>query len=256
MHLRKLMLALVIASAALATENEPAYEKLVTEAVEGYQDPWMPIDRPLKGLVVGVDAAGGGAIEADRRRLDDLSLLTAEHLYHLLTRAGGKVVMTRTGDYRLGEDAADATARADMLRDANCDVCISIRYTNDEKSGPITVSGSEELAGHLQAASNEKMAAAVVVAASKPYACEVRFALPQDDQRPARECWDTYQANARMLYDGVALYAASREDADGKPTDEELPMGHREARRLARAIWPEGNLPAERVDWFCKQFAA
>src|SRR4051794_35007136 len=98
-----------------AQENALETTKLINQAIEEFQPAWRPEERELRGLVVVIDPARNGA--ASDRRIDELTLMTGEHLYHLIRMGGGVPVLTRSDDQPMpGSDKGLTHALAEQIR--------------------------------------------------------------------------------------------------------------------------------------------
>lgn len=98
---------------------KPTTEQTIKRAVETYQQPWLPEDAPLRGVVVGVHARGNGAFPIGEGVFpcEDFLLLTAGHLFHLITQAKGTAVVCPA------EPASFVSADA-VFREKKCDVLL------------------------------------------------------------------------------------------------------------------------------------
>ncbi len=266
--------ALLVAAAVVQAVEPPTVNPTVAAAVKDFRPLWSPPSGQLRGWVVGIDPAVAPVTQSTRRLRDDLSLITSAHLYHFVRQAGGQPVLTRPDQTR----AADAD-RADLLADTSCGLCVSIRYAEvggrvfARRGSPNAHPQDGLLAAELSAALRFQLAqpdqhgpvdsgfiealGQVDGAGDIPF-CEVRFGCPPETStiEPAlrKVCFD----NARRLYEGIsqACTQLHRPDPSAKPVPDPLSSssGSR-LERVARSIWPDGRLPNERIDWFCRKFA-
>lgn len=267
-------LFVMLTAAALAQSPEPpALATAVNAAVEDFQPLEPPPRGRLRGWVIGIDPAGADLSRPGGRLHDDLSLITAAHLYHFVQHAGGKPVLTRADHTRV----ADA-GRAGILAEAGCEVCVSIRH---DAVGENVLARRESPELH----SRDALLCAKLSAALGYQLAEPRKAGPSDTsfvealgqldgmsdvafsevhlESPAgisevgpplrRICFE----NARRLYEGISGYCSEPRRPDG--SDKRAPNtiasddGDR-CEQLVSSIWPAGRLPDERLDWFCRKY--
>ena len=274
------MAVLLSAGFAVGDGNPPNIEDVVKDAVASFDPLWSPPRGKLRGWVIGIDPTDDGGSEPDQRLRDDLNLLTAANLYHFVIKAGGRPVLTRADNTRLAESGEPRVrTRVDAVRRAGCHVCVSIRHTRDgETTVQLGAAGArpsdERLADALRGVLGGGMTLADSadadlnfikrVRASAPdpiVVCEVRFATASDDPAidAARRklCLD----RARLLFEGISQYCTTRleraGEGDGAGPVPDMPIAKTSTtlQRLAHTIWPEGPLPIERLDWFCRRFA-
>jgi len=282
-----LFMAVVVGVGPADTKQNKEFGRLATQAIEDFTPNWMPDEKPLRGCVVGINAVGGGASSPQDRVWEDLSLLTAGYLYYMVTYGGGVAVVTRDGDSLLAPGAAeDAKARARLINDRRCDVCVSIRYLGQETGTSVNVvmgfvggpvGPGYEFAEYMKSALNAKLVMAKpkteehhslhdalygddAERVSRTKACEVHFCYAATNEVVRSRPWKVYRPNAQALYEGIARYAQEKLKVPDKKKPSPKPevttkTRPGEAARLARSLWPEGDLPKDRVDWFCGLFA-
>lgn len=265
-----------------AEAGEPPVETTVSIAVENFEPLWSPPARELRGWVVGIDPGGVSPSQPRQRLCDDLSLVTAVHLYHLVLAAGGSPVLTRVDDTRAVDPERSAwERRIDVIGRAGCNLCVSIRC--DEAAGKVVVRAGAVDPRPDDALLAEALGAALGVEPAGPSKrrsgdasfiealrqaegsagialCEVRFGFsPEEATVPAplrKVCF----SNARRLYAGISRFCrarAKRADLSAEPSPiPQCPSSSTDDRlkRLGRSIWPRGRLPDEQVDWFCRRF--
>ena len=126
--------------------------------------PFVPDGRPLQGLTITIDPAGGGAGYgaehaggASAALADDLNMLVAGHLQHHLRRAGAVVHLTRWDDRQVALGDADAATVDDGAPDgetdtvidaiADVDVHVDVDVVVDAEIELDAAAGSEPAAG-------------------------------------------------------------------------------------------------------------
>ena len=265
--------ALMLAAAVAQAAEPPSVDPTVAAAIENFQPLWSPPKGQLSGWIVGIDPAETHLAPPAGRLCDDLSLITAAHLYHFVRRADGWPVLTRRDDTHVGD--AD---RAGLLADAGCGLCVSIRYAevggkvSTRRGSPNAHPQDAALAGELSAALHFQLAQPDPAATNSgliealgqvggaggiPF-CEVCFGCPPGTSTIEPGLRKVCLDNARRLYEGIgrACTQLQRPAASDKPVPDPLSSssGSR-LERVARSIWPDGRLPNERIDWFCREFA-
>ncbi|MFQ5490348.1 MAG: NlpC/P60 family protein [Phycisphaerae bacterium] len=265
------MFVLLLTIAAVGQVEPARLELRVQRAIETYQPVEMPVGNELGGARVAIDpiltpARNGQAAATD------YSLLTATYLYHLVIEAGGTPVLTRTRAEATG--LTHTSGKAALVFDTGCSVCISIRYdeTQVDFPGQVPVPASDDIAAQMRSALGTKYPAVAEPqwgaglsagsAVGPMVGCEVRFNsahLPPDRVGGLRRCLQ----DAARLFDGLVAYyhhtgrplpgaMASHQDHISPVPD--MPVGPMELRlaRMGQALWPDGPLPAERLEWFCR----
>jgi hypothetical protein len=263
--------AMLTATTAAQPMEPPALEAAVRSAIESFQPLWSPPKGQLRGWVVGIDPAGADLSRADPPLCDDLSLITAAHLYHLVRRAGGKPVLTRVDRIY----PADAS-RIEPVAQTGSHLCVLIRYC--ETGASVAVQPGAASAHPDDARLAAALGSALGVESTEPTSADLSLieALRQTDaggdtavsiaqfECPAgtstigaalrKRCFD----HARGLYDGIRRFctgSAKRPDVSGSPVADTLSSNSSgRLERLVHSIWPEGRLPDERVEWFGRRF--
>jgi hypothetical protein len=216
----------------------------IEQAIAEYQPAWLPEDNALRSLVVSIDPCGGGSPDPRVQRLEDLALLTACHLYHLVRAAGGVPVLTRA-DQRPApatEKTASAPAPGGVGQGA-ADLSVLIEIAPGGHGLAADVGGQRvplELPNAARGADGT---------------------LPGNVHRHLAEC--IYRHAARFVQshrDALQQARRERESAGGSAQPEPVPWipglsWEQELIRAARRIWPEGTLPAPKAGWFCDIFA-
>lgn len=282
------LLALSTATVAATPVEDRSGSAAIEAAIEAFVPCQTSKTRELAGVVVGIDPVGGGQSAPNARWVDDLSLFTAGHLYHLVKAAGGTAVMTRADDSRAeGAVPKELDRRMRVVREAKCDLCVSIRY--DGATEAITIRGEEASPGGPSASLAKAMRNALGAKPAGPGAavspktglfdaisqstgasnvpvCEVRFPSPLTGTAPLASARQRCFDNARKLCAGVLEYCAGsppgseievdsgQSDSTSVPNYPARPPSSRVQRRAA-SLWPEGRLPNNRLEWFCRLFA-
>ncbi len=251
-------LTLIVLTTMLITPaqagDDQALNDLIEHAIANGTVPWRPPDNALRGLSVKLVSLGGDAQTAAARAADEMGLLTARSLYHLIRRAGGSASIALT---------PDAGALSEYARDT--DLCIVVRGELWDGDASVQVlrlgggdasDGSRTLAECLSAALGLNSAAEPVgglqVAAPT---CEILYRYPASDQRVHARAYETYEANARAIYEGLVRYVAQTRATGGETTDAPVAELTGKIARRARTLVPDGRLADERVAWFCETYA-
>jgi cell wall-associated NlpC family hydrolase len=250
----------------------------IQRAIEEYQPPWLPKPGGLKGIVVVVDPAGGGARSIEQRRLDDVTLLTGSYLYHLIRHAGGVPLMTRADDRPAPEVGADGEASLQRVCGQHgADLAVAIEFA-DSGDGNVSslVDGrlSRLLARCLAEATGveipgeERLVNESAPPLSAPAA---RVCLSGLGPSASRHDWRVHHRGcAERIYRGVAAFVLAErgelEAARGRRGSAHEAKSARavpylpdlswdeELVQAARRVWPVGNLPIERAAWFCDMY--
>ncbi len=259
------------AASSDASETKPV-DALVRDAIAAFQPFWYPPAGDLRGAVIGIDPLPPAEADAPA----DPAMVTAAYLYHHIGRAGGRAVLTRRERPVAGFDPAD---RAGEVRNAQCQVYVTLRYAAGTTEVTVNVPGnhpaakvSARLANSLAAAldgsevrqadSDDSVAAALSREHVIP-GCTVRLPLPADDARPTA-AGPVYQQHAKALYAGLREFLKPEDAPERAPAEQKEEEGDADRLveqkpskhgRLARGIWPTGQLPADQLDWFCDRFA-
>jgi hypothetical protein len=281
LRLATLSVSLIAAIGGQAAQPPPL-EIVVSTAVENFQPLWLPPPGQLQGWVIGIDPAESRGSDTGGRLCDDLSLLTAAHLYHLVLRAGGSPVLTRVD----ATPAADAggTAwqrRVDIVRQAGCDLCVSIRFDGDDGKAAVRVGAVD--ATPSDAVLADALRAALGVEAAGPggrrpadagfiealrqadgtaaiAVCEVHFGCPAASSKADAARQKACLERARQLYAGIRGFCENAKHPSTRAAPAPVPDLRRSRtaerlKQLGRSIWPQGSLPSDQVDWFCRRFA-
>ncbi len=273
--MRQALLMVLLVGGFIEAAGESPVGNPVKTAITNFEPLWRPADNALCGLVIGVDPAGVGCNHPGECLCDQLSLLTAGHLYHFVLAGRGSPAMTRADEtLAVDPDGNSLSRRLAIVREAKCDVCVSVRYVaGDGPAGVGAGAGNEHerLVTALRDALDTPGSASVsetcdsdlVEALSRDTdtsgvpACVVQFPGVVHgaslDAAARKMCFD----NARRLYDGIACFCSPRAcDDDPTPVPDCPPPGPTERQRYpGRQIWPAGDLPDEQLTWFCRTFA-
>ena len=266
------------AAPSCAADSVMNEDVTVQRAIEQYQPPWLSEPGELKGVVLVIDPAGGGAQSVDRRRLDDLALMTGGHLYHLIRQAGGVPVMTRADDRPVpGLEAGTPPALRTICRQHTTDLAVTIEFAASDTSGVSSLAEgkpSQSLARHLAeavAVDVRTEGSSAGRSASRPGVLGARVFLKSPGGRSDgldRQAF--HRGCAEQIYRGIASFAGAEREALGADkvrrqaecepgTVRAVPYlpddsWEQELERAARRVWPEGDLPVERAAWFCDMF--
>ena len=268
---------MLTAAAAAQPAEPPTIETAVSAAAENFQPLWSPPKGQLQGWVVGIDPAGADLSQLRGPLCDDLSLTTAAHLYHLVRRAGGRPVLTRADGTTVAH-----TRRAGTVARARCDLCVSIRYVEtgaevsvrvgpaDPRPNDVLLAEALGTALGVEPAERDQRNAAdtrfiqilrQTDGARDIAVCDVLFARSPESSTMGSALRMTCFEHARGLYEGISRFCAetvARPGSPAKPAPTADTLNSRSSgrlMRLVRSIWPEGPLPDERVEWFCRKYA-
>jgi hypothetical protein len=247
-------------------------------AIEEYEGPWLSRPGGLKGIVVVIDPAGGGAKNIDQRRLDDLALLTGSHLYHLIRHAGGVPIMTRADDRPASEvDAGGTAALEKVCGQHGADLAVAIEFAGS-RAGKVSLLADDQLSRSLarclaevtgvEIPGEERSASESAPALSAP---TVRLRLSGPDHSASPYDRQVYHRGcAERMYRGIFAFVlaergeleaarARRGSAHEAKSVRAVPYlpdlsWDEELARAARRVWPVGNLPIERAAWFCDMY--
>ncbi len=242
-------------------------DSMIAKTIEAYEPARLPERGELRGLVVVIHPVGGGAQDAVQRGRDELSLLTAGHLYHMISRGGSRPVLTRADDLpALRPGGPTAEALIERCREARAHLVLGIDFSPP----PAGVRPADDpLARALGKAVDA--VAVVSLADLTPVlpAVVVHLPMPAEGMPPA-ERRRLHIAHAEKLFQGLRAYAQGHReplqaDRDARwpasPDDEVKPMfGDRDQERryraseAVRAIWPHGDLPLDKAAWFAGLF--
>jgi hypothetical protein len=268
-------------------------EATVAKAIDEFTPPWKPPENELGGWIIGIDPACGGSVPAERA-CDELGLLTAAHLYQLALSAGGVPILTRADLPQCPPEPGDAERRARTIQESKCDLCVSVRYEPGDGGGAVYAGeqpgtdnrgrllgecmrsslGDEFQWVTADAVAHRSICQLLLAGADAGRgdvpACEVRLACPDRITAGDKRFQAVAQANARLLYTGISKFVAEhlgtppasgapKPDAGSAATATRVPDVPRSSlqsrlRRLGRSIWPDGRLPDDKLDWFCRMF--
>lgn len=232
--------------------------------VPPFEPLWKPPTKALQGWIVGVDPVPPTA--PSPWGAEDPGVLVAGHLYHMLIEGGGAPVLTRADAAPPHASAGDVCSRLAAVRDEKCDLALSLACGADAIPGADPVTGDADdvrlanvLGAALGAAAAPAKAGGSTDRGDGIPQVRAHLNVPAELRGPAlrQHC----RALARKIYEGLADYATQQTakpelEEDLVPTPE-YPTSRIERRmtRLARTIWPEGKLPAERLGWFISTYA-
>jgi hypothetical protein len=241
----------------------------------------MPAERELEGVTIVLDALGGGSDDPRLRIDDDFALLTAGYLYHMLARSGAKVVMTRSDDRPLeGIAQHDAGAVRALMHQyhANAGLMLAGKSTTSTWGCRFEVPAGDERQRTAGKVLCHKLSMPWSKAASvgpddlpspdearsvyeEQPLCRATLAVPPPPEGRKVPPALAARRAAKDLYEG--MYTYFRENSAAPRTtqsNEESTLyvrsieNRRELSTLARTIWPEGDLPREKLAWFCDMY--
>jgi hypothetical protein len=248
-------LTLVATVTAAAGETNTQLETMINKAIEDFEPSQLPPPGELRGLVIVVQPTGGGAMDAAQRRRDDLSLLTAGHLFHHIQAGGGVPRLTRADDRPPpGSDAGTAGALARLCDEAKCHFIVSI------ESAPTSSPGASGLAATWldDLEGTGIPGGRMVLSGPAPSWTEAkRMAYPRDCAVEIYRALVGYVGRERKKLEQRRLARwpdlAAAADTDPIPRYPDREPKDRLVR-AAREIWPDGDLPIEKAAWFCRVF--
>jgi hypothetical protein len=252
----------------------------VPKAIEQFRPAWLPHKGELPGVVVVLAPVQAGQADADYRRNDDLSRMTAAYLYHLIKRAGGEAVVAQVpyGTTPQADRQSDVSL-ARLCAAAQCHALLRIVF-----GGPAPVARPPTDA-NASAADAMRLSRALADALSRTLgvpctstasscipgvpAAEVRFAAME----PSKESNDgvpIHRACAEELCKRIIAYAQAHfEELEAarlkqwpgartaNPAIPQIDMSPTaKVGRAARLVWPEGILPLEKAPWYCLMYRA
>ncbi len=260
-------LTCIVASSVFGEVKSVAFEETIAQSIEAYQPAWKPPERELGGLVVVIDPARSG--DPGSRRIDEMVLMAGEHLYHLVRQAGGVPVLTHSDDQPVPESAQGLEAA--IARQIVCsrgNVLLRIQCPAHPRLGASDAAAGLDRAW-VDSLSTAAGSAAEALAGFKAPACAVTFAPPTATDAVADRL--THRTWAEQLYRGIAAFSESQREAlrrlraearSGALPSECRPVPlyptqtpEQKRQAFARQLWPEGDLPAERAEWFCQMYA-
>ncbi|NOX59222.1 MAG: hypothetical protein GXP29_10240, partial [Planctomycetes bacterium] len=252
----------------------------VAAAIGSFAPFWAPPKHSLSGVTIVIHPVGGGATSSPQRTCDDNSLLTASFLRHFIKQAGGSAIVTRLGDGPSVFDQADSISPLEFARDADRAAYISIGFDRDSKQTVVrfeTADASTKTADRFRQFLTSTMepdginvekvsdlrnrlvkeaGAASDLAAVAQSVCQVVFVCPERGNR--REQRDRMHCRklARSLCEGFIQSfegSVTQSGADQSVVDV---VGLDRARGTARKLWPQGDLPPDKLNWFIELYTA
>ena len=263
---------IVLTFAASALSDTPQIEDAVNKAVANAQLLWLPEKGTLKDWTIGLDPAWSQSNEIQQRRREDLDLITATYLYHFVLRAGGSPILSHADRTLALCELPAANRRLQRLHDpetdallhlvagTNGDAAVLIEAAPDAASQKLGQCLREALgAGQVTTFDPQTPSAKDGTALTIP-TCRISFSrdtsvAPTPEIR--RGCYD----DARRIFTALQKFAADPAQAppirDAQFAKPDMPTASSQSRAasLAKSIWPQGDLPAESLGWFCDAFA-
>jgi hypothetical protein len=254
------VLALVLASTTIAADFGPKPVQIVAQqAIAQFQPLWSPADRQLRGYTIVIHATEANAEQPRSDIANQAALMTAAHLYHFVKSAGGTALLTRS-DFSQPPREVASPESAGLPR-----IAIGYELTDDGAPPGVAILEDDPAVSRWVSALAQALGAPVELqpqSGSAPEArpaaadhecwCEVRFAIPDDpsvnDVALRKRCLE----NARSLQQAIQSACLREELRPDSDTRTARPAGSR-LERLARTAWPDGDLPRESVEWFCRR---
>ncbi len=263
------------------TKSPTTLDATVAKTIESFEPFWKPPVHSLNGITVVIDPIGGSAATAPERTCEDNNVLTASYLWHFVRNAGGKAIVGRLGDGPANIDQSGSITPLEFARDPKRTAYIAVQFDrNTEQAAFYFASGDtgdnqNALSQHLIAAS-AKMHAKVELsksiraeltkgegvicqfAAMTPSVCKVVLLCPERGNRREQRDRAVCRKTAQQLCEGlIRSFGDVVEPVEEKPNS--LPgnydrVGASRARSAARRIWPDKNLPGDKVQWFIDMY--
>ncbi|MBN1491308.1 MAG: C40 family peptidase [Phycisphaerae bacterium] len=251
-------------------------------AVQATIDAFVPIWNPTRGqmprIVVVLDPVRIGSADVAERQADEQSLWTAGYLFHLIRSGGGVGVLARVDDCPIPPTSNDKASPLEAFCDeAKGHVVVRVEFVLSPKTkaaaalvGVVTPGGSDPLSLAFAEALGESVGVNVGSAPDAPALRLPSATLRVTSEGPAGPV-PVYRIVAEQVYKGLEAFAQAHRDAlvaaraarlpQPAATMNDAPEGFRaveaprtKLERAARAIWPEGDLPAAMAPWFCRMF--
>lgn len=255
----------VLLAAGAKSTPSPELDAMIHEAIDTFQTIWMPPRNEMRRLSVVIDAVGGFPAGAEQRACDEMALLTTAHLAHLIQKADGRAVMARLDDRPRPATAPSGEDWIDHLcRETRAHFIVEIQYPNTRPAIQKPASGWPY--PHLQKAMADALAVADVCTDERRAngTLAIRMMLPMPPTGRDRRHWHidwaerVFRALAGCVKeDRAALDAARAKRWPDSPTRGEKPtfdsieeFHHHQVSTMARAVWPEGDLPLSKASWF------
>jgi len=215
---------------------DPAIQSRIDE----FQPPWLPTSDELRGVVVIIDPLGGRAGPHEHRERDNLSLATGAWLYHLIQRAGGIPVMTRSDDNPMPIRGADRTP--------------ALQQYCDRHQGDLIVSIEGDKWGRRTRLSDAEDGICFETAGSSISPAR-RPCYPGRAEEIYRVLAEFVRENRAQIETDRAEKYPRRDRATIRPVPYFTLAGWvADVRDAARRLWPAGDLPIELAPWFCRLF--
>ncbi|HRX86520.1 MAG TPA: NlpC/P60 family protein [Phycisphaerae bacterium] len=232
--------------------STPSAGGRAAHAVATYQPFNIPDGADLRGLRVGLDwtPADDDASADCARRLS----LTAGYLFHIVRRRGGELVLSHAPGEDALESAAGRAQRVSTLASARCDLVLVLHCPSPPPTSVPDTAEQPWLASltgwTARPGGNGQSDSAMEGSESLTAHCPVVNLHVPDAPAKSTPTWQTARTDALALTDALARYAADDDRVRPSAPGEPLPGAGR-AARLARQLWPNGDLPPERAAWLC-----
>ncbi|MBP7933777.1 MAG: C40 family peptidase [Phycisphaerae bacterium] len=240
-------------------------DAMIRDAIETFQPVWLPPRDGMRGLSVVVDAVGGEPAGVERRAADEMALLTAAHLAHLIQKADGRAVMARLDDRpRPAKVPSGEDWISHLCRETGAHFIVGIRYSTVCPPTPAPAKGWPY--PRIQQAMASGLGASDVVTGEylPDRIPDIRITLPMpaggEDRRHRHVDWaeKVFKALAPCVKENhETLDAARARRWPHPPARREKPSFdsieeflHHQVGAVARSIWPQGALPVSRAAWF------
>ncbi|MHC4609142.1 MAG: C40 family peptidase [Planctomycetota bacterium] len=239
-------------------------------------------------------AGGNAADPEARASHDLSLLTAAHLHQLIALAGGTAVLTRLDDSQRAGSSPSSVGRRIQLVHESGCALCVSIRYAGTAQGATVHAvhgSGAEAdqpgacLAECLRSALNADVieldkcpsgdseflrAFDAAGAPGSIQVCEVLFGGPHPVSPLAAQSRIRCLENASRLYEGIKRFHIENQSTPGRGTvrtrdapdarepillhDVSTAETSAERRRLGRFIWPDGRLPSERVEWFCRMF--
>lgn len=262
------------------TKSASTMDATVAKTIESFEPFWRPPAKTLKGVTVVIDPIGGSAASAPERTCEDNNVLTASYLWHAIRKAGGKAIVGRLGDGPADLDQSGSVSALEFARDPKRTAYVAIQFDRNAKQATYQFAtgdesgdggnallqslidagaqaeASVERSGSLRAELTKGPNAINQFAAMTPSVCKIVLPCPERGNRREQRDRTVCRTAAQQLCEGlIRSFADVVEAPDSKGEKKSLPNGYdrvgaSRARSAARRIWPGGNLPHDKVEWF------
>ncbi len=263
------------------TTKATSKDATVAKTIESFEPFWKPPVGTLKGVTVVIDPVGGSAATSPERTCEDNNVLTASYLWHFVRKAGGNAIVGRLGDGPADLDQSGSVTPLEFARDPKRTAYIAIQFDRTAKQAVyrFASAASQEsqnalkqslldasAAGEAGVEQSESLRAELTkgpgmtcqFAAMTPSVCKIVLPCPERgnrrEQRDRTVCRKAAQQMCEALIRSFADVVEPSETKTDSLPDGYDRVGASRARSAARRIWPDGKLPADKVDWFVDMY--